>query len=73
MRTKVVIGSRGSKLAMIQAESVMARIRELNPEADVEIRKVVTMGDRNRTARLDHMNGVGVFVKSWRKPCSIAG
>lgn len=63
MRTKVVIGSRGSKLAMIQAESVMAGIRELNPEADVEIRKVVTMGDRNRTARLDHMNGVGVFVK----------
>ena len=63
MRTKVVVGSRGSKLALIQAGAVVARIKELDPEPDVEICRVVTMGDRNRYARLDLMDGVGLFVK----------
>ncbi len=63
MKTKIVIGSRGSKLALIQAESVVAKIREINPHIEVGISKIVTKGDRDRHAQLDHMEGIGVFVK----------
>ncbi len=63
MRTKIVVGSRGSKLALIQTESVVAKIRDLHPHLEVSIRPIVTGGDRNRDRRLEEMGGVGVFVK----------
>ena len=63
MKTRVVVGSRGSKLALIQAESVAAGIREIDPRIAVSIRKIVTSGDRDRQTPLDHMEGIGVFVK----------
>ena len=63
MRTKIVVGSRVSKLALIQAESVAAKISELNPYLEVSISKIVTKGDRNDHTQLDRMAEVGVFVK----------
>ena len=60
---KIIVGARGSKLALIQAESVVAKIREVAPRLEVTISKVVTKGDRNRHLQLDRMAGVGVFVK----------
>ncbi len=63
MKTKIVVGSRGSTLALIQAESVAAKIREVSPDLEVNISKIVTKGDRERHARLDQVAGVGVFVK----------
>ncbi len=63
MRTKIVVGSRGSRLAQIQTESVVVRIREVNPHLEISISKIVTHGDRNRYTQLDRMRGVGVFVK----------
>ncbi len=38
------MGSRGSKLALIQAESVAARIREANPDIEVSIRQIIESG-----------------------------
>jgi hydroxymethylbilane synthase len=61
--TTIVVGSRGSKLALIQAESVAARISELNPHLKISLSKIVTKGDRNRHTQLDQIAGVGVFVK----------
>ena len=66
-RTKIVVGSRSSKLALIQAKSVVARIREANPHIEVSLIKIVTKGDRNRHAPLDHMEGVRVFVADLEK------
>jgi len=63
MKRRIIIGSRGSRLALIQAESVMAQIAELNPELEISISQIVTRGDRSRHAPLDRMEGVGVFVK----------
>lgn len=63
MKTKIVVGSRGSKLALIQAESVVAKIRQINPYLEVAISKIATKGDRNRHTQLDRLAGVGVFVK----------
>jgi hydroxymethylbilane synthase len=63
VRTKIVVGSRGSKLALIQAESVVAEIRQINPRLEVSLSKIVTKGDRDVQTQLDRMAGVGVFVK----------
>lgn len=62
MRTRVIVGSRGSRLALIQTESVIAWIREMNPRLEVSINKIVTAGDRDRLSQLDRI-GVAVFVK----------
>ena len=62
-RTKIIVGSRGSKLAMIQAESVAAKIREVNPHLEISLSKIVTKGDRNRHTQLGQVASVGVFVK----------
>ncbi|MFC1943227.1 hydroxymethylbilane synthase [Chloroflexota bacterium] len=63
MRTNIVVGSRGSKLALVQAELVAAKIREVNPLLEVGISKVVTKGDRDRRTQLGQMTEVGIFVK----------
>ena len=63
MRTDIVVGSRRSKLALIQAESIAAKIREVAPDLEVTISKIITKGDRNRHVQLGRMAGVGIFVK----------
>ncbi|MFC2010938.1 hydroxymethylbilane synthase [Chloroflexota bacterium] len=62
MRTRIVVGSRGSKLALIQAESVIAEIRKVNPHAEVSLKKISTAGDRDRRTPLDRME-IAIFVK----------
>ncbi|MFC1995893.1 hydroxymethylbilane synthase, partial [Chloroflexota bacterium] len=63
MRTDIIIGSRGSQLALIQSESVASKLRELSPYLNVSVTKIQTKGDHNRHTRLDHMAEVGIFVK----------
>ena len=63
MRTKIVVGSRGSKLALTQAGSFVAEIKEINPHLEVGVSKIVTRGDRDRHTQLDRTASVGVFVK----------
>ena len=63
MRKTIIIGSRGSRLALTQAESVLSQLREANPHLKFSLSKIVTEGDRNRRSSPDQMAGVGVFVK----------
>ena len=63
MRKRIVVGSRGSKLSLIQAEYVVAKIRETNPDIEASISQIVTKGDRNRHVQLEQMASIGVFVK----------
>jgi len=63
LNRKIIVGSRGSKLAVIQAESIVAAIRRYHPEVEVDTSYIVTKGDRNRRVQLDHMADIGVFVK----------
>ncbi len=62
MRTKIVVGSRGSRLALIQTESVVSRLKLIHPDLEIIIRKIITAGDRDRHTQLDRI-GVDVFVK----------
>jgi hydroxymethylbilane synthase len=62
LRNRILtIGSRGSALALWQANYVAAKIRELNIETRVEIIK--TMGDRLPSASLAKAGGKGLFTK----------
>jgi len=58
---KIIIGSRGSKLALIYAERAKAKILEFFPE--VEIKKITTTGDINQRDRLSEIGGKGLFSK----------
>jgi hydroxymethylbilane synthase len=55
------IGSRGSALALWQAEHVRARLEALGHS--VEVRVITTTGDRLQTARLESVGGKGAFLK----------
>ena len=63
MKQRYTIGSRGSKLALWQAEWVQARLRELRPAADVGIEIYKTSGDVMRDVPLAVIGGKGVFTK----------
>lgn len=57
----IKIGSRASKLALIQAELVKEILEKEG--LDVEIIKISTKGDRIRDRKIDQINSKGVFVK----------
>jgi hydroxymethylbilane synthase len=60
MRRRLIVGSRRSRLALLQTESVITRIKAATPDLDVGISKIVTTGDRH--TRLERVE-VAVFVK----------
>ena len=57
------IGTRGSKLALWQAEHVAALLRAAAPAVDVEIVQIRTSGDIDRTSPLAAIGGTGAFTK----------
>jgi len=59
-RDKIVIGSRGSKLALIYAEKVKLEL-EKEFSNKIEIKKIVTSGDKNQKDRLSNLGGKGLF------------
>jgi hydroxymethylbilane synthase len=58
----LVIGSRGSKLALWQAEQARERLLRLNPQIDVCIEIIKTTGDV-KSEPLSVIGGKGVFTK----------
>ena len=61
-RDKIIIGSRGSKLALIYAENVRTELKKVFSK-DIEIKKIVTSGDENQKDRLSNLGGKGLFSK----------
>ena len=61
-RDKIVIGSRGSKLALIYAEKVKSKLID-NCSSKVEIKPIITEGDVNQKDRLSEVGGKGLFSK----------
>jgi hydroxymethylbilane synthase len=62
MTRPLVIGSRGSKLALWQAEQARERLRTLNPQAEIRIEVIKTTGDVKQDP-LSQIGGQGVFTK----------
>jgi hydroxymethylbilane synthase len=63
MKTQLTIGSRGSKLALWQAEWMKAQLNRLHPQTEVSIEVIKTSGDVLKDAPLAVIGGKGVFTK----------
>jgi hydroxymethylbilane synthase len=63
MGQKVRIGTRGSKLALWQANWVKERIEQQSSRMEVEIVKIKTTGDKILDVALAKVGGKGLFVK----------
>ncbi len=63
MKSRLIIGSRGSRLALWQSESVKAQLAALYPDIVVHIQIIKTTGDVLKDAPLAIIGGKGVFTK----------
>ena len=60
---KLRIGSRESRLAVIQSRMVMEKIAEAEPAAELELVTMKTTGDKILDKTLDKIGGKGLFVR----------
>lgn len=63
MKDRLIIGSRGSKLALWQAKWVRARLSALYPQTEIRIEIIKTSGDVLKDAPLSVIGGKGVFTR----------
>jgi hydroxymethylbilane synthase len=63
IKKKIIIATRGSKLALWQAEFVQAELQKRNPGLQVELSKIKTTGDKILDVPLAQVGGKGLFVK----------
>ena len=64
---KIIIGSRGSKLALIYAErakSEIMKFAQISGIEEVEIKSITTIGDTIQNMRLSDYGGKGLFSKT---------
>jgi len=62
-RSTLILGTRGSKLALCQSEWFQTKIQEVAPEVRVTLRKIHTSGDKIVDVPLAKIGGKGLFVK----------
>src|SRR5258708_37229728 len=58
----ITIGTRASKLAMVQTSQVIKRLQQLWPHLEITIEQIHTTGDRVTDKPLSQIGGDGVFV-----------
>lgn len=64
MIKKIKIGTRGSKLALWQANLVKTNIERYFDSIDVKIIEIQTRGDRDQASSLTQVGGQGIFTKA---------
>ncbi len=62
-RSTLVIGTRGSQLALWQAEWVKGQLGKLAPDLSVVLQRIQTSGDKIQDVPLAKVGGKGLFVK----------
>lgn len=62
-KDNIVIGSRGSRLALIQAEWTKGQLETAYPDHTVTIKTISTTGDQILDTSLDKIGGKGLFTK----------
>jgi hydroxymethylbilane synthase len=62
-RSTLVLGTRGSKLALCQSEWFQSKVQEVVPEVRVVLKKIQTSGDKIIDVPLAKIGGKGLFVK----------
>jgi hydroxymethylbilane synthase len=64
MKNKIIIGARGSKLALIYAERTKKILLKDQEIENIEVRPIVTTGDIIKDVRLSETGGKGLFCKT---------
>ncbi len=64
MMKKLVIGTRGSDLALWQTNFVAKKIKRYFPQIEIETKIIKTKGDQILDKALDKINGKGLFTKA---------
>ncbi|MCW4007821.1 MAG: hydroxymethylbilane synthase [Candidatus Bathyarchaeota archaeon] len=59
----LTVGTRGSKLALIQTESVLESLKQIYPEAEFKIKVIKTTGDKEIKKPLFTIDMKGIFEK----------
>ena len=62
MISKIIIGTRGSKLALLQTNMVMKELKNMHQSLEVEIKIIKTTGDRILDKSLSEIGGKGLFI-----------
>jgi hydroxymethylbilane synthase len=60
---RIRIGTRASKLAVAQADSIADLIRQKHPDINIELVTITTAGDHDRFSPLNNIGGTGAFTK----------
>jgi len=60
---KIVIATRGSKLALWQSEHIKKELLKIDPSLDIHLKIVVTKGDKILDKPLADIGGKGLFIK----------
>lgn len=60
---KYLIGTRGSKLALVQTNEVIQKLKKAYPDDEFEAVIIKTTGDINQKQALDKIGSKGIFVK----------
>jgi len=67
MKRKIIIGSRGSKLALIYAGRAKVEILKNKEIENIEIKSITTTGDTIKDVRVSEHGGKGLFCKTIEK------
>ena len=62
-KRKIIIATRGSMLALWQAEWIKSELQQLDPELEIRLNKIKTTGDKILDVPLAQVGGKGLFVK----------
>ena len=62
-KSRIVMGSRGSALALAQTGHIRTEIQNMNPGMEVSIKIIKTSADKDVVSSLRASSGAGVFVK----------
>ncbi|MCU5746073.1 hydroxymethylbilane synthase [Staphylococcus sp. SQ8-PEA] len=60
---KLIVGSRRSKLALTQSQQFIDQLKQVDPSLEIEIKEIVTKGDKIVDKQLSKVGGKGLFVK----------
>lgn len=64
---KLIVGTRGSNLALVQTNCVVEQLKKVNPNVEFEIKIIKTKGDLIKDLPLDKIGDKGLFVKEIEK------
>src|SRR5690625_5944283 len=59
---ELIVGSRESKLAMIQTKLVINQLKESGITQPIKIEKIATKGDKILNVALDKVGGTNIFI-----------